>query len=41
LFPATGEPVPDAEVRAPGGEAHRLAEFVAGPTLLIFLRHLH
>jgi hypothetical protein len=41
LFPSAGEPVPDVDVRTPGGDVRHLAEFVAGPTLLIFLRHLY
>jgi len=41
LFPAAGEPVPDVAVWTPEGEVRRLADFVAGPTLILFLRHLH
>jgi hypothetical protein len=41
LFPAAGAPVPDVAIRTADGETHRLADFIAGPTLLIFLRHLH
>jgi len=40
LIPAIGEPVPAVDVQTPEGKARPLAAFLAGSTLLIFLRHL-
>jgi hypothetical protein len=35
-----GEVIPDVELFRADGSAVRLSEVVAGPTLLVFLRHL-
>jgi hypothetical protein len=35
-----GELVPDVGLQSPAGDPCRLANYVHGPTLLIFLRHL-
>ena len=40
VFPP-GEPVPDVDVRTPADEPRHIGEFITGPTLLVFLRHLH
>jgi hypothetical protein len=40
LIPVVGEPIPDVELQTSQGEPRPLSAFLAGPTLLIFLRHL-
>jgi hypothetical protein len=40
LIPVVGQPIPDVEVQTSEGEARPLSAFLAGPALLIFLRHL-
>jgi hypothetical protein len=40
LIPAVGEPVPDPEVQTSRGEVRPISAFLAGPTLILFLRHL-
>ena len=38
--PTVGEAIPDLDLFAADASSVRLSDFVTGPTLLIFLRHL-